>query len=89
MAAAAGAKAGPILEVPDSPEQPTAAPELIILEPTAPAGARSKVAAAKKRSGLAPPKPALKWKRVELAARGLLPPKVKKVVKRQATPVAG
>jgi hypothetical protein len=47
------------------------------------------VAAAKKRSGLALPKPALKWKRVELAARGLLPPKVKKVIKCQATMVAG
>jgi hypothetical protein len=37
--------------VSDSPEQPAAAPGLITLEPASPAGARSEVAAAKKRSG--------------------------------------
>jgi hypothetical protein len=70
------------MEVPDSSEQPAAAPEPVALEPTAPAGAGSKAIAAKKRSGPAPPEPALKRKRVEPAARGLLPPKAKKVVKR-------
>jgi hypothetical protein len=47
------------------------------------------VAAAKKRGGLAPLEPTLKQKKVEPAARGLLPPRVKKVIKRQATAVAG
>jgi hypothetical protein len=89
VAATARAKAGPIVEVPDSPEQPAAAPEQVALEPAAPAGARSEVTAAKKRSGPAPPELALKWKKVEPAVRGLLPPKAKKVVKRQATAVAG
>jgi hypothetical protein len=88
-AAATGAKAGPVVEVPDSPEQPAAAPEPVVLESAAPAGAGSEVAAAKKRSGPAPPELALKRKRVEPAARGLLPPRAKKVVKRQATAVAG
>jgi hypothetical protein len=73
------------VEVSDSPEQPAAAPEPIILEPAAPTGARGEVAAAKKRGG----EPTLKRKRVEPAVRGLLPPKAKKVVKRQATTVAG
>jgi hypothetical protein len=88
-AAAAVANAGPIVEVPDSPEQPAAGPEPVVLEPAAPAGAGSEVAAAKKRSGPAPPEPTLKRKRVEPVVRGLLPPKAKKVVKRQATAVAG
>jgi hypothetical protein len=80
-AAAAGAKAGPIVEVPDSLEQPAAAPEPVALELTAPAGARSEATVAKKRSGPAPPEPALKRKKVEPAVRGLLPPKAKKVIK--------
>jgi hypothetical protein len=75
--------------VPDSPEQPATAPEPVILELATPARAGSEVAAAKKRSGPAPPEPALKRKRVEPAARDLLPPKVKKVVKCQDTAVAG
>jgi hypothetical protein len=56
-AAAAGAKAGPIVEVPDSPEQPAAAPEPVVLDPAAPVGAGSEMTAAKKRSGPAPPEP--------------------------------
>jgi hypothetical protein len=87
-AAAAGAKAGPIVEVPDSPKQPAAALEPVVLEPAAPVGAGSEVTAAKKRSGPAPPEPALKQKKVEPVARGQLPPKAKKVVKCQATVVA-
>jgi hypothetical protein len=47
------------------------------------------VATAKKRSQPAPPEPAQKWKKVEPAVKSLLPPKVKKVVKCQATAVAG
>jgi hypothetical protein len=77
------------MEVPDSLEQPAAAPKPVALEPAASAGARSEATAAKKRSGLASPEPALKEKKVEPAARGLLPPKAKKVVKHQATVVAG
>jgi hypothetical protein len=73
-AAATGAKAGPIVEVLDSPEQPADAPEPVVLEPAASAGAGSEVTVAKKRSGPAPPEPALK---------------AKKVVKRQATVVVG
>jgi hypothetical protein len=88
-AAGTGGKAGPIVEVPDSPEQPAAAPEPVILESGALAGAGSKVAATKKRGGPTPPEPALKRKKVEPAARGLLPPRAKKVIKRQATAVAG
>jgi hypothetical protein len=59
------------------------------MEPAAPAGAGSEVPAAKKRSGPAPTESVLKQKRVEPAVRGLLPPKAKKVVKCQATAVAG
>jgi hypothetical protein len=76
------------VEVPDSLEQPAAAPEPVILEPATPAGAGSEVAATKKRSGPAPPEPALKQKRVERSTKGLLPPKAKQVVKRQATSMA-
>jgi hypothetical protein len=68
------------MEVPDSPEQPAAILVPVALEPVALVGAESEVTAAKKRSGPAPPEP---------AARGLLPPKAKKVVKCQATAVAG
>jgi hypothetical protein len=88
-AAASRTKDGPIVEVPDSPEQPAAAPDPVALEPTAPAGARSEVIATKKSSRPAPPELALKRKRMEPAARGLLPPKAKKVVKCQATAVIG
>jgi hypothetical protein len=88
-AAAAGAKAGPIVEVPDSPEQPSAAPQSATLKPAAPAGTGSGATTAKKRNQPAPPEPAQKRKKVEPAAKGLLPPKAKKVVKRQATMVAG
>jgi hypothetical protein len=55
----------------------------------APVGARSGAAAAKKRNQPAPPEPAQKRKKVEPAVKGLLPPKAKKVVKCQATAVAG
>jgi hypothetical protein len=72
------------VEVPDSPEQPSAAPK-----PAAPAGIGSGAVAAKKRNQPAPPELAQKWKKVEPAAKGLLPPKAKKVVKSQATAVAG
>jgi hypothetical protein len=53
------------------------------------AGTGSRAAAAKKRNQLALPELAQKWKKVELAAKGLLSPKAKKVVKHQATVVAG
>jgi hypothetical protein len=88
-AATAGAKAGPIVEVPDSLEKPSAASKPAALKPAASAGTGSRVAAAEKRNQPAPPEPAQKRKKVEPAMKGLLPPKAKKVVKRQATAVAG
>jgi hypothetical protein len=72
------------MEVLVSLEQPPAAPKPAALE-----GAGSGAAAAKKISQPAPPEPAQKRKKAELAAKGLLPPKAKKVVKHQATAMAG
>jgi hypothetical protein len=88
-AAAAEAKTSSIVELPDSLEQPPAAPRPAALKLAAPEEAGSRVVAAKKRSQPAPPEPAQKRKKAELAAKGLLPPKAKRVVKRQATAVAG
>jgi hypothetical protein len=88
-AAAVGGKTSPIVEVPDSPEQPPATLKPAAPKPVAPEGAGSGAVAAKKRSQPAPPEPTQKRKKAELAAIGLLPPKVKKVIKRQATAVAG
>jgi hypothetical protein len=88
-AAAAGAKAGSIVEVLDSPEQPSTAPKPAAPKPAAPEGTGSGVAGAKKWNQPAPPEPAQKRKKVEPAAKGLLPPKAKKVVKCQATTMAG
>jgi hypothetical protein len=77
------------VEVPDSPEKPSTAPKPATLKPAAPAGTGSGAAAAKKRNRPAPPELAQKRKKAELAAKGLLPPKAKKMVKRQATAVVG
>jgi hypothetical protein len=76
------------MELPDSLEQPPAAPKPVAPKPAAPEGAGNVAAAAKKRSQSAPPELAQKRKKVELAAKGMLPPKAKKVVKCQATAVA-
>jgi hypothetical protein len=58
--ATAEAKAGPIVEVPDSPEQPSAAPKPAALKPAASAGTGSGAAATKKRNQSAPPELAQK-----------------------------
>jgi hypothetical protein len=73
----------------DSLDRPLAALKPTAPKPAAPVGAGSGEAAAKRRNPLASLEPAQKRKRVEPAAKGLLPPKVKKVVKRRATAVAG
>jgi hypothetical protein len=72
------------MELPDSLEQPPATPKPVALEEAA-----SEAATANKSSQPAPFELAQKRKKTELVAKGLLPPKVKKVVKRQATAVAG
>jgi hypothetical protein len=46
------------------------------------------MAGPKKRAQPAPPKLAQKWKKIGNATKDLLPPRAKKVVKRQATAVA-
>jgi hypothetical protein len=76
------------MELLDSPEQPPATPKPAAPKPVAPERAGCGVAAAKKRSQPPSPEPAQKRKKVELAVKGLLPPKAKKVVKCQATAVA-
>jgi hypothetical protein len=83
-AATAGGKISSVVEVPDSSEP----------QPAAPKSATSKrprggMAVPKKRTQPAPPEPAQKQKKTELAAKDQLPPKAKKVVKRQATAVVG
>jgi hypothetical protein len=88
-AAAAGAQVAPIVDLPDSPERPPIALEPVAPMSTAPEGAGSGAAAAKKRNQLAPTEPARKRKKTEPTAKSLLPPKVKRVVKRRATVVAG
>jgi hypothetical protein len=82
--AAARGKISPIVDVPDSPERSSAAPK-----PAALRKPRGEAAAPKKRAQPAAPEPAQKRKKTERAAKDLLPPKVKKVVKCQATAVAG
>jgi hypothetical protein len=88
-AAAAGAQATPIMDLPDSPERHIVAPEPVVTKPAAPEGTGSGASAAKRRNQPAPPEPAVKRKKMEPAAKSLLPPKGKRVVKRQATAVAG
>jgi hypothetical protein len=88
-AAAAGAQATPIVDLPESPEQPPIAPELAALKPADPEGTGSRAAGTKRGNQLAPTEPAEKRKKVEPATKNLLLPKMKKVIKRRATMVAG
>jgi hypothetical protein len=81
--AAAGGKISPVVDAPDSLERLLAA-----LKPAASKKPGGGMAAPKKRTQLAPLEPAQKWKRNEPAVKDLLPPKAKKVVKRQAIAVA-
>jgi hypothetical protein len=83
-AAAAGAQAPPIVDLPGSPERSSAAPE-----PADPEEAGDDLASAKRKAQPASSEPADKRKRSEPAARDLHRPKMKKVAKRQATAVAG
>jgi hypothetical protein len=88
-AAAAGAQAILVVDLPASPEQPPVAPELATLKPDDPEGARSRATGAKRRIQPAPVELAEKRKKAEPAAKSLLPPRIKKVIKRRATVVAG
>jgi hypothetical protein len=83
-AAAAGALAPPIVDLPESPERSFAAPE-----PADPERAGDDLAGAKRKTQPASSEPADKRKRSEPAARDLRCPKMKKVAKRRATAVAG
>jgi hypothetical protein len=77
--ATAGGKISPVVDMPDSPEWPPAAPK-----PAAPEKHVGGMAAPQKRI-----QPAQKRKKTEPTAKDLLPPKAKKVVKCQATAVPG
>jgi hypothetical protein len=88
-AAAAGAQAPPIVDLPESPEQHPIAPEPVSLKPADPEGTGGRSAGAKRRSQPAPTEPAEKRRKPELATKSQLHPKMKKVTKRRATTVAG
>jgi hypothetical protein len=83
-AAAAGAQAPPIVDLPESPERCSAASE-----PADPEKAGDDLAGAKRKAQPASSEPADKRKKLEPAARDLCHPKVKKVAKRRAIAVAG
>jgi hypothetical protein len=87
--AAARAQAIPIVDLPKSPEQPPVAPEPAASKPDDPEGAGSQAAGAKRGNQPAPPEPAEKRRKAEPATKSLLLPKMKKVIKRRATAVAG
>jgi hypothetical protein len=87
--AAAGAQAIPVVDLPASLEQHPIAPEPATLKPDDPEGARSRATGAKKRIQPALVEPTEKRKKAEPAAKSLLPPRIKKVIKRRATAVAG
>jgi hypothetical protein len=88
-AAAAGAQASPIVDLPESPEQHPVAPEPASTKPADPEGTGGRSAGAKRRSQPAPTEPAEKQRKPEPATRSQLQPKMKKVTKRRATTVAG
>jgi hypothetical protein len=81
-AAVAGAQAIPIVDLPASPEQPPVAPEPAASKPDDPEGAGSRATGAKRGIQPALAKPAEKRKKAESAAKSLLPPRIKKVIKR-------
>jgi hypothetical protein len=88
-AAAAGAQAISVVDLPASPKQSPIALKPAASKPDDPEGAGSQAPGAKRRIQLAPVEPAEKRKKVEPAAKSLLPPRIKKVIKRRATAVAG
>jgi hypothetical protein len=83
-AAAAGAQVLPTVDLPESPERCSAAPE-----PADPEKAGDDLAGAKRKAQPASSEPADKRKKPEPAARDLRRPKVKKVAKWRAIAVAG
>jgi hypothetical protein len=82
VAATARAQAIPIVDLLASPEQPHVAPEPAASKPDDPEGARSRALGAKRGIQPAPAEPAEKRKKAEPAAKSLLPPRTKKVIKR-------
>jgi hypothetical protein len=87
--AATGAQAPPIVDLPESPEQPPVSPEPATSKPADPEGTGGRAAGTKRGNQPAPTKPAEKRRKAEPATKSLLPPKMKKVIKRRATIVAG
>jgi hypothetical protein len=87
--AAVGAQALPIVDLPASPKQPPVAPKPAASRPNDPEGAGSRATGAKRGIQPAPTEPAEKRKKAEPAAKSLLPPRTKKVIKWRATAVAG
>jgi hypothetical protein len=83
-AAAAGAQAPPIVDLPGSPE-----PHIAASEPAGREEARDGPAGSKRRVQPASSEPAGKRKKPEPAAKDLRRPKTKKVAKRRAIAVAG
>jgi hypothetical protein len=83
-AAATGAQAPPTVDLLESPERYSAAPE-----PADPEEAGDDPTGAKRKAQPASPEPAEKRRRPEPAARDLRRPKTKKVAKWRATAVAG
>jgi hypothetical protein len=83
-AAAAGAQAPPTVDLPESPERRSAAPE-----PADPEEAGDDLAGNKRKAQPASSEPANKRKKPEPAAWDLHYPKMKKVAKRRAIAVAG
>jgi hypothetical protein len=88
-AAAAGAEASPIVDLPESLELHPVAPELAGLKPADPEGTGGRSAGAKRRSQPALAEPAEKRRKPEPATRSQLQPKMRKVTKRRATTIAG
>jgi hypothetical protein len=86
--AAAGAQAISVVDLPASLKQPPIVLEPAASKPSYPEGAGSWAPGAKRRILPAPVELAEKQKRVESAAKSLLPPRIKKLIKRRAIAVA-
>jgi hypothetical protein len=80
--AAIRAQAIPIMDLPTSPEQPPIAPEPTASKPDDPEGAGSRATGAKRGIQPAPAEPTEKQKKAEPTVKSLLPPRIKKVIKR-------
>jgi hypothetical protein len=77
------------VDLPESPEKSPVAPELAASKPADPEGTGGRAAGTKRGNQPAPTEPAEKRKKAEPMAKSLLLPKMKKVIKRRATAVAG